>query len=229
MKNIKLLTAIFGLLFVAQFTYAQSALNNGRQVDSAPTAQAVEENTTSANTDVLRSGTYPGDWDINGEDQTVKEDTYYPVDVEIMQEEIMASAHPSVVAEKINTLSTTIDDLRRLCEELRLENQVIRASLGNCCSNSELGLTARDAYLVQNAPNPFSEAAEINYFIPEGLNNVEVRICNFKGEVLNATAIQDAGYGKLKVDAAGLNAGSFVYLLAVDGEVIDSKVMVITK
>ena len=229
MKNIKLYTALFAMLFVAQFAFAQAALDNGRTSMSAP-SPAIQAEEPAQNKDIPQPGVYPVDFDNNANTTAeVTEDVYYPIDAQIAQDEILASAHPAVVAEKINAMNQTVEDLRSLVEELRLENKVMRKSIGNCCSASNLGLSANDAYLVQNAPNPFTEAAEINYFVPQGLENVEIRICDFKGAVLKTIDIKESGYGKIKVDAAGLNIGSFVYLLAVQDEVIDSKVMMITK
>jgi len=233
MKNIKYIAILVFQCALLQFTFGQSADDNGRPVDTNP-GPIVKTETSSVAKDVPKSGSYIVDQDVSGtrneEVQEAKEDIYYPIDLEIMKEEIMASSKSSVeMAQKINELTTLVDDLLWIKEELQLENKVIRESLNNCCSSNELGLSANDAYLLQNAPNPFNESAEISYFVPGGLENVEIRIYDFKGSVLSATKIKEAGYGKLEVDSAALATGTFVYTLSVKGEIIDSKVMIVTQ
>lgn len=233
MKNIKLLSTLVCLFCVAQFSFGQNILENGRQSSAQPTAPQNETAPATITQDVAQEGVYPVDFDYNNPSaqtsapETV--DNVYPLELEIIKEEVQASTNPAVIAERVNELNAMIGDLKKLTEELRLENKIIRESLGNCCSNAELGLTASDAYLLQNAPNPFNGTAEIDYFVPEGLTNVEIRICDFKGVVLKNYPVENPGYGKMKVDGDGLNQGSFVYMIVVEGEVIDSKVMMIAK
>ena len=233
MKNINILTTLICMFCVAQFSFAQAELKDGRLSSAQPAAAQEEAATSSSNNDVAQEGVYPVDFDYNNPSAQSAEpeqlDNTYPLDIEIIKEEIQASTNPAIIAERVNDLNAMIDDLRRLTEELRLENRIIRESLGNCCSNSELGLGAKDAYLLQNAPNPFNGTAQIDYFVPDGLANVEIRISDFKGTVIKSYPLNDSGYGKLKVDGEGLNQGSLVYMIVVDGEVIDSKVMIITK
>lgn len=234
MKNIKYIAVLLLQFAVLQFTFGQAdALNNGRQTPSPAQETAVDSktNTTSASKDVPNTSGFFIDHDVASAEKVATspdEDTYYPVDLEISREEIMASAHPAVVAQKINDLSKLVDDLQKMTEELRLENKTIRESLSNCCSSSQLGLTADDAYLLQNTPNPFSESAEIQYFVPSDLGSVEISIHDLKGSVLNTIKIEEAGYGKIAVNANDLSSGTFVYTLSVNGQIVDSKVMIRT-
>lgn len=213
------------LLAVCQFSVAQNqVLDNGREtnVEPAPVAETPASPKVDA-ANVIDDRDIPGD-------QTKEEpvDYYYPVDLDIMNDDLSNSVHPAELVQRINDLTDIVEEMRRSYEELRLENKIVRESLTNCCSASSLGLTARDAYLIQNAPNPFNESAEIRYFIPEGLENVEIQISNVKGEVISKSRIRDAGYGALEVKADQLSNGSYIYLLSIDGEVIDSKVMIKT-
>lgn len=233
MKNINILTTLICMFCVAQFSFGQAGLNNGRLSSEQPVAIEEAATASSSNSDIAQEGVYPVDFDYNNPSAQATEpeqlDNVYPMDLEIIKEEVQASTNPAVIAERVNELNTMIADLRKLTEELRLENKIIRESLGNCCSNADLGLTASDAYLLQNAPNPFNGTAFIDYYVPEGLSNVEIRISDFKGVVLRSYPVEDAGYGKMKVEGEGLSQGSFVYMIVVEGEVIDSKVMMITK
>jgi len=230
MRNIKYLVLLLIQVTALQFTVAQVTLDNGRPegaVVATPTETDIPTS-TATETETNTTGVF-SDQDVPGEEAPIPTDTYYPTDFDIMQDEIQASTNPALVAERINELNDHVGDLRRVIEELRLENKVIRESLGNCCSNSALGLSASDAYLIQNAPNPFNETSQIKYFIPGGLEDVEIRIADVKGETLKSIKIEEAGYGTIEVSANNLSTGSFIYMISVKGEIVDSKVMIITQ
>jgi hypothetical protein len=233
MKNIKYIAILVFQCALLQFTFAQSADNNGRPVDATPSSVAKTETPSSVTKDVPNKGTYSVDLDIpgtlNDEDQKKKEDVSYPIDLEIMKDEIMASNNSAVDAQKVNELTTLVDDLRQLTEELRMENKVIRENLNNCCSSNTREPSANDAFLLQNAPNPFNESAEIRYFVPEGFEDVEIHIYDLKGSLLRAIKIVDTGDGKFEVDSATFGNGTFVYTLSVNRKIIDSKVMIVTQ
>ncbi|MDF1697425.1 MAG: hypothetical protein P1U56_16400 [Saprospiraceae bacterium] len=232
MKNIKYIAILVFQCALLQFTSAQSADNNGRPVHANPGPKVKTETSGSVAKDVPNTGSYIVDLDQAGTlkegVQEKTEDNYFPVDLEIMKDEILAT-NSAEVAEKVSGLTTVVDDLLRITEELRLENKVIRESLNNCCSSDLLGLSANDAYLLQNAPNPFNESAEIRYFVPGDLENVAIQIFDIKGSVLSTIKVSEAGFGKLAVDSANFGNGSFIYALSVNNEIIDSKVMIITK
>ncbi|MFK8008692.1 MAG: hypothetical protein AB8H03_20200 [Saprospiraceae bacterium] len=230
MKYIKYITILIFQFSLLQFTIGQTTGDNGRPEGTTPGPVAEKTATTPSTKDVPNRGTYLVDLDVpQNEKEIIQEDTYYPIDMEIAREEIMASTHPAEIAQKMNELNDRVEDLLRITEELRLENKVIRESLNNCCSNSALGLSASDAYLIQNAPNPFNASSEIRYFVPEGLENVEVQISSFTGEVLSSIKVTKAGYGKIEVGDDAITNGTFVYTLLVKGKFIDSKVMIKTK
>lgn len=229
MKNIKFLFLLMVLFISTQLSFAQATDENGRPEGTmpGPVVETVDATANNASTETT-TGDYV-DLDEPREGPENNTDNFYPADLDFISDEIMASMSPVEMAEKLNELNTMLNDLRRVSEELRLENQIIRESLTNCCSASALGLSASDAYLIQNAPNPFNERTEIRYFVPAGLEDVELKICNIKGEVMDAIKIVEAGYGKVELRANTYNNGSFVYTLSVKGEVIDSKVMIITE
>lgn len=232
MKNIKYTAILVFQFALLQFTFGQSAGDNGRPVDANP-GPIVKTEKSSVAKDVPNKGSYVVDLDVpgvlNDEAQEKKEDVSYPIDLEIMKDEIMASSNSAVDAEKVNELTTLVDELRELTEELRMENQVIRENLNNCCSSNPREASSNDAYLLQNAPNPFNESAKIRYFVPEGLEDVEIHIYDIQGSQLSVIEIEESGLGKLEVDSATFGNGTFVYTLSVNREIIDSKVMIITK
>jgi len=235
MKNIKYITILVFQFSLIQFTFGQSAGDNGRPIHATPSPIDKTEASSSVAKDVPNSGSYIVDLDVAGtENKEVQENTKdinYPMDLEIMKDEILASNNSAEMAQKLEGLTSLVDDLLQVTEELRLENKMIRESMNNCCSSSDLRFSAnvKDAYLLQNAPNPFNESAEIRYFIPNGLEDVEIHVRDIKGAILKTIKVNDAGFGKLEVDSASFSNGTFVYTLSVKREIIDSKVMIIAK
>lgn len=233
MKNIKLIAFLVFQLTILQIGIGQSEYhpidNNGRTGTNTPSASANQGKAApSAPVDVYNG---ISDFDISGSERTTQTtDYHYPLDLDIMQDEMtLNSAHPSEIVAELNSIKAEMDALRASNEELRLENQVIRESLGNCCSNSALNLTAKDAYLLQNSPNPYFESTEIKYFIPDGLEKVELQIRNVKGELMKSVSIKDSGYGSIKMTpSTEMTNGVFIYTLSIAGQVIDSKVMIQT-
>ena len=233
MKNIKYIAILVFQCSLLQFTFGQSAIDNGRSVNANPGPVSTAKAETNVANDVPNKGSYIVDLDVAGEakrgaEETTTEGLFFPVDLEIMKDEIIAT-NAAEMTQKITGLTTMVDDLLRVTEELRLENKLIRESLNNCCSSDALGLSANDAYLLQNAPNPFNETAEIRYFVPGGSEDVEIHVRDIKGSILNTVKIKEAGFGKLEVDSATFGNGTFVYTLSVKGKIIDSKVMIVTQ
>lgn len=232
MKNIKLIAFLILQLTIVQFSFGQTEYHpidhNGRTGSTSPSSAQKSETVTSASVDVYNG---VSDFDVPGsERKTETTDYQYPLDLDIMQEEmVLNSTHPAEIVEQLNSLKSEMDALRASNEELRLENKIIRKSLGSCCSNSALNLTAKDAYLLQNSPNPYFESTEINYFIPDGLERVELQIRNVKGELMKSITIKDSGYGNVKMTpSTEMENGVFIYTLSIAGQVIDSKVMIQT-
>jgi len=88
--------------------------------------------------------------------------------------------------------------------------------------------TLTDATLFPNQPNPFSEQTLIRYYIPQGSTKAEMRITNLEGKVIKTVAIQENGEGQLTVNAHSLSAGTYLYSLLVNGELIATEKMILT-
>lgn len=222
MKNIKLLL-LLALCFTLQMSWAQTTtLNNGRATNTKPAVN--EKADAPASTDVFKGS----DQDIPG--QMVEkddEDIVFPADLQIMREEIYASSSPRKVVERMNVLTAQVEALMTANEELRRENEVIRKSINRCCESSNLN--AEDAYLLQNAPNPVVENSVIRYYVPENMTDARVEIADLKGVVVQTYEIQEKGLSSMRVDTQSLGTGNYVYTLYVNGSIVDSRIMVVTK
>lgn len=89
------------------------------------------------------------------------------------------------------------------------------------------GVSPSDVVLEQNAPNPFSDQTTIAYQIPEASTNAFIIIYDLTGKQLKKTAIQ--GSGSITVTAAELYEGMFIYSLVINGQLVESKRMTLTK
>ncbi|WP_367389209.1 T9SS type A sorting domain-containing protein [Lewinella sp. LCG006] len=223
MKNIKLLMLLVASLSL-QVSWAQDAVfNNGRDKEAKPN-QVAEKADAPAATNVFKGS----DLDVPGHvNNSQGENLVFPNDLETLREELHVSSSPRQVVEKLNVLAAQMEVLVTANEELRRENEVIRKSLNRCCESSNLDAT--DAYLLQNAPNPVVDNSTIRYFVPENMTDARVEISDLKGIVLQTYEIQEMGLSNLRVDTQTLGTGNYVYTLYVEGNIVDSRIMVVTK
>ena len=78
-------------------------------------------------------------------------------------------------------------------------------------------------------PNPTRSQAIIKYYIPEYATSATVRFFSMGGQVMKEVDINETGQGQLDVDLEKMISGSYMYALIVDGELVDTKTMVIVK
>lgn len=229
MKKIKFLSIIFFQVLLVQFALGQSSVTdeNGRPPGTTPAIVAQEEK-PGDQSEAYKDG---DDRDIPGNYNNNEEGTEYvfPNDLDNILDEMNASASPQEVARRINRLEEQVKALIQLNEQLQQENHAMFKSLSNCCSSTGMNLRASDAYLLQNAPNPFNASSEINYFLPNDIADARIEIRDVKGELIETHNLQEGGFGKLDVSATKLLSGTFIYSLHIGSDMIDSKVMIITK
>jgi hypothetical protein len=196
---------------------------NGRKVGTAAKAAPTEAPAKKANTDPEN---VTDDRDIPGEPIAPRKDVVLSEAIEELRDELYNSASvPEVVAE-IEALKKVLSDIQSKQEMLLSENDLLRKQLGNCCAANAQGLTAKDAYLLQNAPNPFQVTTKLNYFVPESADSAQLEIHDIYGNSLQ-TFVLTKGKGSIELDSAEWPAGAYVYYLIVDKEMIDSKVMIV--
>ncbi len=229
MKKINFILILLSV-FALQTASAQieSALNNGRTTAATPVDQAATENNNPVG-DVFNGSDQDVPGQVNEQQTVIEEDWMYPIDLDVLRDELFASSTPQQVAERINILTQQVQALTESNEELRRQNELIRASLNNCCSASAQGLTAEDAYLLQNAPNPFSEATEIRFYVPEGMQQVRLEVTDLIGTTIKSYEVDATGMNTIELDRAALAEGTYIYTLHVDGKIVDSRIMVLTR
>ena len=86
-----------------------------------------------------------------------------------------------------------------------------------------------EAKLYQNQPNPFSQATEIKYSLPLTTQSATLNIYDMSGVQQRSYPISQFGENSLTITAKDLTAGMYLYSLIADGQVIDTKRMILTK
>ena len=136
----------------------------------------------------------------------------------------------------INNQQKQIDDLKSTMKQL--QQSVLALQACNPCSNpnaatknqSAVMLAAADfSSLEQNAPNPFSKSTVIRYTLPQKFTTAQIIIADNSGKILKQVNISGTGKGSLNVDAGTLSSGAYKYSLMVDGKLVNTKTMVLTK
>ena len=83
--------------------------------------------------------------------------------------------------------------------------------------------------LLQNTPNPFNQATEIGYYIPENTNSANIYIYDINGFQQRNISISERGKGATILQASALQAGIYFYTLICDGKPVDTKQMILTR
>lgn len=124
---------------------------------------------------------------------------------------------------RITDLEQELADLKKLVEQ-SLDMRTSSPSFGQ----STITLNA-PATLKQNQPNPFTESTTIEYYIPEGTSTAQLQITDLKGQVMQVMNLDNKSAGQIQLKKGTLQAGSYFYSLLVDGKVVDTKQMVLTR
>lgn len=96
-------------------------------------------------------------------------------------------------------------------------------------SNHSDSRFADSATLYQNNPNPFDQTTEISYFVPTSATSATIYIFNLTGALQRTIPVTAFGHSSVTVDGSTLQPGMYVYTLVVDGQIIDSKRMILTQ
>jgi hypothetical protein len=86
-----------------------------------------------------------------------------------------------------------------------------------------------EAALFQNHPNPFTIDTEIEMTLPETAIQASVIVYNLEGKELKSIQVLDRGNTSIRLLGNELNAGMYLYVLLVDGKVIATKRLILTK
>ena len=224
MKTIKFLL-ILAVQFVAfQAITAQNQTDeNGRLLGTQP-ADKVQKQEVKAAPDVFDGD----DLDVEGERKNIL-DHLTPVTEPVNDRDEVPEGylHQEDILVKITQLEEEIKALKKHNADLQAENRSIQKGMSNCCADATFDLALEQSFLLQNSPNPFANATKIQFFMPDDVENATIEVRNLQGILMGAYDV-DGGIGEITIDGASFAQGTYVYTLKVDGQLIDSKVMILT-
>ena len=83
--------------------------------------------------------------------------------------------------------------------------------------------------LMQNTPNPFSQNTKIGYYLPTDTREATIRVYDMNGAEIAVYPIVSFGQGELTINGGTFRAGMYLYSLIADGQLVDTKQMILTK
>ncbi|NNV57118.1 tail fiber domain-containing protein [Limnovirga soli] len=123
--------------------------------------------------------------------------------------------------QKVNAdLQKQIDDLKAMITKGNAASQ-------SEVSNNQTAAESNAASLKQNAPNPFSRSTFISFSLPKQYTNAQILITDMTGKTIKQANV--SGSNSLTVAAGSLASGSYKYSLVVDGKIMGTKTMVLTR
>ncbi|MCG8388588.1 MAG: tail fiber domain-containing protein [Cytophagales bacterium] len=140
-----------------------------------------------------------------------------PVMIKAMQE----------MSQKMEEQDTKIEEQQKIIAELTGENtREIEEGLG-IDNNGSQGASVIE--LFQNTPNPFDQSTTIRYYLPEGTEKAQLFVYNIDGQQVRSMEITETGEGAMTITAGELGAGIYFYTLYADGEVSQTRKMILTE
>ena len=150
-----------------------------------------------------------------GEAEVVNYDAMIPVLTKAIQEQqVMIEAKDQM----INALQQQMAALEQRLNRLE----------GNAAAEKS-SLNVSGATLEQNTPNPFNGSTLINYTLPENTTNAKLVITSINGQVVRSMNLTGKGKGQVQLQASELQAGSYMYSLYVNGNLVDTKALLLSK
>ena len=124
-----------------------------------------------------------------------------------------------------NQIRREMDELRGMMQEF-LANYEQPEKIEN---RTRVNLNGSQSIILdQNVPNPFKERTNIGYVVPADVKDAHIYIFGQTGKIMKKVRLQ-AGEGVLEVYASNLSSGMYSYSLVIDGQVMDTKKMVVNR
>jgi len=225
----KLLTFIVSILVLIQPLSGQILIStdqNGRNEEQLARKKEIKEvgpvTATSRNADeVVPEG--------HDKDEGVYE-TSGALKKQLEENGLIPASGVADILDRLSSLEAELKQLKLDNDQLLVENNSVRRSLGSCCNDNLPGEDpSLKAFLLQNSPNPFNEKTDVRFFLPLQVENARILIRDLTGEILKTYEVQQRGQGYISLEKNDLPSGSYIYSLYVNDNIIDSKVMILTR
>ena len=136
-----------------------------------------------------------------------------------------------LLVESIKELKAQIATLQGSGGNSRMKAAPAAASSGGNGGASGIGgtVSASVPSLSQNDPNPFVDVTSVRMTIPQSAATALLCICDMSGKQIRSEVIQGRGEVTVSVASEGLGAGMYLYSLIVDGKLVNTRKMILTK
>ncbi len=129
----------------------------------------------------------------------------------------------------VQELSAANDSLVSANALLSSRLEQIEQILGITKNKQASSIALSSARLYQNAPNPSNQNTIINYYLPQTAGSAMITVTGINGETIKSISLNGNGNGQLSIQTAQLASGSYSYTLIVDGNIVDTKKMIIVR
>lgn len=123
---------------------------------------------------------------------------------------------------EIESLKKEIESLKTDCCEPKLKSS--QKNETTSVKNEDINSCS----LQQNEPNPFRESTTIKYYLPKQTLSAMISIYDMNGTQLKQIEITQTGNGSIMIHGGELKAGMYLYALIANGQLIDTKQMILT-
>jgi len=131
--------------------------------------------------------------------------------------------------ELIPILIKSVQELKRQVDALKTTDETVPVKKV-AASTSPASVTGIESVvLYQNTPNPFTENTSIKCDIPEHVSNACLYIYDANGRQIESRTINQRGISQTVIEGRSLEAGIYLYSLIADGQIVDTKRMILTK
>ncbi len=124
-------------------------------------------------------------------------------------------------------LMNAIQEQQAQIESLKSDIQKLEKSNKSDIGFTETGLIKDQAILKQNIPNPFSKITRIEYHLPESSKTANIKVFNLTGKELKSFELINKGDSQIELNLSDLSNGMYIYSLVVDGQIVESKQMIL--
>jgi hypothetical protein len=174
-------------------------------------------------------------YDFNGVDKPKNKDGVYGLRYDNFVVPLVKAVQE--LSKANDTKDAKIDEQQKRIDELESKLNRFETMLSQCCAShaqspSLQSIIAGDnnaASLQQNVPNPFNNTTTISYTLPQKFSSARIMIIDKNGKILKQLNLQSAGKGVVYVEASTLTSGAYNYSLYVDGKLIGSRQMILSK
>ncbi len=83
--------------------------------------------------------------------------------------------------------------------------------------------------LFQNNLTPATSSTSIEMYLPEDISRAEIQIINMDGRILKTVSVNERGNTSITIEEGTLNSGVYNYALVVDGNIAQSKRLILTE